>query len=145
MAAATVAGPYFSNLSYPRTKVGVNVTVESITIPTTSLDDANDITKFFPIESGRLITKVGVINADLDSGGGALDMDIVLVDDNGTTILYNAGTAFASAVTTPVWTICESRVVSANNDAYVGLKVNVAASTPQAGNVTLHLEYTGGG
>ena len=147
MAAATVAGSLFSDRSWPRRKVGSNHWVTTETIATTSLDDANDRVKFFPVENGQRLVELVLTHADLDSGAGALDMDVVLSDANGETILFNAGTAFNAARTTAlVIQLSDTtnpqgiRVVDNDGSAWVGLKVNTPASTPAQGTVTLTLK-----
>lgn len=147
MSAATVDGTLFSNASWPRRKVGTNFWVTTEMIAATSTADAGDIVRLFPIEDGQQIVELALSHADLDSGGGNLDMDVVLVDDNGTTILFNAGTGFNAARTTPLIVQTSStsnpqgiKVEYTGADtAYIGLLVNVAASTPAEGTVTLRV------
>lgn len=116
----------------------------SYTIPTTQTDDAGDVTYLIPVASGRRIVYLKFDCADLDSGGGALDMDIILrttaadgTTHTDTTILYNAGTAF-NAAHTAKWVWCDTAVPStATNMAHIILKVNTAASTPAEGAIKL--------
>lgn len=143
MAAATVSTTNYTNGRKPAGIVGYMEEFFRYTVPTTSLDDIGDGVRFFKVRHGMNINKVVVgLCDDLDSGAGALDMDVVLVDDNGTTILYNAGTAFASARTTPlIVAVNNVSVVDTAGTAYVGLYVNTAASTPAHGSVDLTLGY----
>lgn len=143
MAAATVSNANYTDTKKPQGIVGYYEEYVSHTCATTSLDDAGDRVRLFKVKNGTVINKVIVGNHDdLDSGAGALDMDVVLVDDNGDTILYNAGTAFNAATTTPLIVLPGNiTVVDTAGTAYVGLKVNVAASTAQAGAVPITLGF----
>lgn len=112
------------------------------TFPTTQLDDAGDVTYLLPVMSGRRIIFLQFDCADLDSGGTALDMDLVLRTTNpaGThtdTILYNAGTAF-SAAQTGKWVYCDVLVPdSATSTGHIIAKVGTAATTPASGAISL--------
>lgn len=144
----TVLSTKFSDTTRPkRNPAGVTVEVHSQTIPTTSLDAAGDKYGLIPLPDGVIITKLFLTHADLDSGAGALDMDIVLVDDAGDTVLLNYSTAFNAAVTAPVVVLLNQTVTASTTYATAGiyLKVVTAASTAAAGNVTLHAEYVGRG
>jgi hypothetical protein len=142
MTASTVSGAYFSDKTQPRRKTGVTIVTESLTIATTSSDETGDIVKFFPVPHGVTLLRLENTNAALDSGN-TLDMDIVLVDDNGTTILYNAGTAFSAAVTTVKVNLLETVVTSVNGGAYVGLRPNPGGSSADEGAVRITLTYSG--
>ena len=143
MAAATVSNANYTDTKKPQGIVGYYEEYTAPTIATTSLDDVGDRVRLFKVKNGTIINKLIIGNHDdLDSGGGALDMDVVLVDDNGDTILYNAGTAFNAATTTPLIVLPGNiTVVDTAGTAYVGLKVNVAASTAQAGAVPITLGF----
>lgn len=143
MAAATVSNANYSDTKKPQGIVGYYEEYVAHTQATTSLDDAGDRVRLFKVKNGTVINKLIVGNHDdLDSGGGAIDQDVVLVDDAGDTILYNAGTAFNAATTTPLIVQPGNvTVVDTAGTAYVGLKVNVAASTPQEGVVRFTLGF----
>lgn len=144
MSAATVSAANYSDTKKPQGIVGYYEEYTAPTIATTSLDDVGDRVRLFKVKNGTIINKLIIGNHDdLDSGGGgALDMDVVLVDDAGDTILYNAGTAFNAATTTPLIVLPGNiTVVDTVGAAYVGLKVNVAASTAQAGAVPITLGF----
>lgn len=123
---------------------GIAIDYVNEEIATTELDTANDVTYLIPVPVGRTIVKIEVKNEELDTGGGnALDLDIVLrtTDSAGTntdTILYNAGTAFSAAVTTPTVVYPNAKVpASATGIGHIIAKVNVAATTAAAGDITL--------
>lgn len=151
MAAGTVYSSLFSSSGVPTSgrpftpPVGVAMDAVSITIATTSLDDAGDFVAAIPVPIGKTLMLVGETWADLDSGGGALDEDLILrtIDKNGTatdTIVSNKGSAMASAQSTILWTQVNALIArnSSNTDyAYLGYLNNVAASTPAQGAVTL--------
>jgi len=152
MAATTVDSVLFSNPNYPaRNPAGTTVEYIDFTVATTSLDDIGDRVRLIPMPNAVEIISIQEYHADLDSGGGNLDMDILLVDDNGDTILYNAGTAFNAATT--AWldianstVVPGTKVVSVGDDtAYIGLYVNVVASTAASGLVHVRIEYRGTG
>lgn len=147
-AAATVAGALFSNPKYPRAyPAGPTFDYVSETVLSTSVDFAGDIYKLLPMRGSRIINELQVQNGDLDGGAG-LDADIVLVDDNGTTILHNAGAGFQAARTGASGIVREplrQEVVSKKNDAYIGIKTNTAAASPQSANVTLGVWHEGTG
>lgn len=139
--AATVASSFFSDYTHPRALPDGQFSIYlNEEVPTTSIDYAADIYKLYPVANGWKLREIVLGNhGDADTGSGTLDMDIVLQDDNGTTILYNAGTAFATARTTPlVILLADSsnnpyvQVVDTAGTAYIGFKVNTAANTPAA-------------
>ena len=122
--------------------LGFNDDSVALSFATTDLDLLDDFKYAIPVRCGKVIEWIELGEfTDLDSGGGALDMDIVLRTTNsaGTntdTILYNAGTAFATAQTAGaifrVW--CRAKVPDdADGVGHIGFKVNTAASTPNAG------------
>jgi hypothetical protein len=147
--ATTTESTIFARPAYPlRNPAGPTIVHFKQEIPTTNLDLQDDLFKCFKVPDGVRLNYMLVTNEDLDSGGGgALDMDIVLVDDIGTTILYNAGTAFNAAVTVPTFvSLYNVEVVSrGDSTAYVALKVNTAASTAAAGDVEIILFYESAG
>lgn len=127
---------------YPqRQPYGETVVTVTKTIPTTQLDTIADVTHMVPIDSGTTINLLVFTSADFDSSTG-LDADIVLIDDNGTTILYNAGTAFQAAMTNQV-ILCNVDVLAVNGDAKISFLVNSVATTPVAGDLTLQVRYSG--
>lgn len=112
---------------------------------TTDLDTIADLKYLIPVMSGKRILYLDLLNfADL--GSGELDMDLVLIttDKLGTvttTILYNAGTAFATAQTAgvPLRIWCDVVVPeSATNMGHICSLVNVAAVTPIAGTGVIY-------
>lgn len=154
MAAATVNGTLYGRSSYPlRDPAGTTWVAVEETIATTSLDDAGDIVRLVKLPHGVEIVGIAEQHAALDSGT-AIDMDIILVDDDNVVatpkVLYNAGTAFEAVTTTFLWVDPTAyfgyRVVSQGDDvAYIGLKVNTAATTAVAGAVRLLIAYRGAG
>lgn len=152
MAAGTAYSDLFDStlgtpvLTRPRTGIGrpqMEVVVEEIA--TTSLDDANDRVKLIPVPSGADLLMLVLEHEDLDSGGTpTLDADIVLSteDSAGTvtdTILFNAGTGFQSARTTPLVIILDNVSVPNDEDQIgsIDFLVNTAAATAAAGDVKL--------
>lgn len=122
----------------------------SYTIPTTQTDDAGDTTYLIPVRSGKTIVFLLFDSADLDSGGGALDMDIILrtTDSAGNhtdTILYNAGTAFNAALAGK-FVYCGVKVPTAGaapgDVGHIILKVNTAATTPAQGAISLFAQVS---
>lgn len=143
MAAATVYSSRASNSAWPRNCVGNQQFLTIDTIPTTSLDDIGDIYVLVPVRNGQRILGFTIGNhGDADTGGTTLDADIVLVDANGTTTLFNAGTEWTAARTTPLEVLMGTddgiQVLDATGAddgtpaAYIGLKVIAAATTPAA-------------
>lgn len=131
----TTSSTAYSSGREPIRVVGTNIIPISDTVPTTELGEALDRRQLAKISHGLELIALSLIHGDGDSGAGALDADIVLHDDNGDTILYNAGTAFNAAVTTPVWVFLATaavRVQAAADDASIDLLINVAASTGAA-------------
>ena len=122
----------YSAANEPRRVVGTNIIPITDTVPAAELGEAADRRRLAKISHGLELIALALIHGDGDSGAGALDADIVLHDDDGDTILYNAGTAFNAAVTTPLWVFLATagvRVNAAADDASIDLLVNVAAST----------------
>ena len=144
MAAATVDSSKFSNPLFPRRAThGVTHVRHTQTVATTSLDDAGDRVRMIPLPDKVKLIGFFLTHGDLDSGGGNLDMDVVLNDDDSDVILLNAGTAFNAARTTPLWVDCLDTQVNAQGDtkASLDLYVNVAASTPASVDVVIQLFY----
>ncbi len=120
---------------------GDDCDIVSYTYADTSLDDAGDFVGLIPVRYGKKLVALAFTCGDGDSGTGVLDMDIILRTTNsaGTntdTILYNAGTAFATAITTVTWVLLPTlpQVPSdADNVGIIGTYVNTArngAATP---------------
>lgn len=124
--------------------LGPNPDGVEITIPTTQLDDAGDVTFLFPVRSGKRIMWFLFDSTDMDSGGGNLDMDLVLRTTSAAgvttdTILFNAATAFNAALTAKwVW-VNVPVPADADNIGHVILYVNVAASTPAQGTLKIYM------
>lgn len=107
----------------------------------TSLDEAGDFVGLIPVPAGKRIAALAFTCGDGDSGSGTLDMDIILrttssAGSNTDTILYNAGTAFATAISTVTWVLLPTLPQApqdADNVAIIGTYVNTArngAATP---------------
>lgn len=144
MAAATVLSTRASSSYWPRNCVGNQQFLTIDTIPTTSLDDTNDVYVIVPVRNGQRILGFVIGNhGEADTGGGnALDADVVLVDDNGTTTLFNAGAEWTTARTTPLWVLCgtddgvqvkdSTGADDGSPAAYIAIKVITGASTGAA-------------
>lgn len=126
-------------LQLPERTIGPNAAYVHDTMPTTELDAIGDKRYLFPIPNGAEIYMLYEEHADLDSGAGALDMDIVLEDDNGDTILYNAGTAFNAAVTGKWIAVAGTKVKGTT--AKICTKIVAAASTPASGSLIVYCFY----
>lgn len=109
----------------------------SLTIPTTSTDDAGDRAYLVPIPDGvQEIVVCFNTSADGDTGGPNLDLDVIVQDWGGTggatrdTIVYNAGTAFGAAIIDNKLAISTTKVVGKATQGYgnLGLLCNVAAA-----------------
>lgn len=153
MSVSTAYSSYYTSAAVPAktsgrpksSNIGVVNDFVEYTIPTTQIDDAGDVTYLIPVRSGRTIVYLLFDCADLDSGAGALDLDIVLRTTNaaGTntdTILYNAGTAFNAAHAGKfVW--CNVGVPQTPTDmGHIILYCNTAASTAASGVIKLFME-----
>lgn len=148
---ATTYSSLFSSDGVPTTgrpftpAVGCAMDAVSHTIPTTMLDGAGDFVALLAVPINKTLMLVGETWADLDSGGGNLDEDLILrtIDKNGTatdTIVVNHGTALNAAQATILWTQVNALISglnSATDYAYLGYYNNVPASTPAQGAVTL--------
>lgn len=142
MAATTVDGSEFTGQNatlHPiRSPGGPTAIPVEETIPTTSLDEADDRFRLVPLPLGATIVEIKVDSDDLDSDGSpALDMDIV-IDENGTeTVLFNAGTHFQAAAKD--WVLPNHKITDADDEgkAYLQTKVNTGAATAQEGDIRL--------
>lgn len=114
---------------------------------TTDVDDVGDVKYLIPVLSGKRINYLDISETtDMDTGGPTLDMDIVLrtTDKLGAhtdTILFNAGTHFASAQTAGavlrIW--CDVQVPdSATGVGHIISKVGAAATTPAQGSAYIY-------
>jgi hypothetical protein len=153
MAVSTAYSSYYASAGVPSkssgrpksTNVGVANDFVEYTIPTTQIDDATDFTYLIPVRSGKRIICGQFDCADLDSGAGALDLDIVLRTTSSAgvvtdTILYNAGTAF-NAAHAGKWFWCNAVVPQTPTDmGHIGLLCNTAASTAASGAIKLFVE-----
>lgn len=145
--ATTVLSSLFDNPTFPRRAThGVTCVQDTFTIATTSLDDATDRVKLIPLPDQARLIGFFLEHGDFDTGGPTLDADIVLNDDDADVILFNAGTGFGSARTTPLWVTCNRERVDAKGDTKASLDwlTNVAATTPAAVTLTITLFYDGG-
>lgn len=156
MAATTVYSSLFTAAGRPiagRPRGGIGRSMSdgaTVTVATTSLDEANDRVAFIPVPDRAELTRLFLLHgADLDTNATeTLDMDVVLysedADGNVTeTILYNAGTAFEDLVATVVPILLDHVRVPRTRYgfAWIGLKVNTAAATAQAGAVTIQADW----
>jgi hypothetical protein len=155
MAAGTVYSSLFSTSGVPTTgrpftpPVGLAGDSISFTVPATSLDDAGDFVGLLAVPVGKTLLATGETWADLDTGGGALSVKLVLrtTDKNGVTtddLVVDRTTALAAAQATVLWTTAPlmtnsyiRRNSSANDFAVLGYLVATPASTPAPGVVTL--------
>lgn len=122
-----------------RNPYGVTVDQAQLVIPTTSSDFAGELSYLLPVPRDCNIYKLLIDCGALSSA--TLDADIVLIDDTGTTILWNAGTAFTAAVASKVVQIYGVTVVSANDTAVIALLINTAGGTPSEGTLTITAEW----
>lgn len=145
--ATTVNSALFSNPTWPKKlPAGVDCVRHVETLPTTQTDFAADRTRLIPLPDGVLLIGFFIECEDLDTNATeTLDADIILVDDNGTTILLNAGTLFEDAITTPLWVDCAGTIVAADGDTVASLQfyVNTKSATPAEGDLTITLFYKG--
>lgn len=120
---------------------GGDFDIVTYTYADTSLDEAADFVGLIPARAGKRIVALAFTCGDGDSGTGVLDMDIILRTTTSAgvstdTILYNAGTAFATAITTVTWVLLPTlpQVPSdADEVGIIGTYVNTprnAAATP---------------
>jgi hypothetical protein len=132
---STTNSTAYSNAREPKRVVGANIIPITDTVPTTELGEAGDRRRIARISHGLELVALFLQHGDGDTGGTAFDADIVLHDDDGDTILYNAGTAFSAANATGVHVALATdgiRVNAAADDASIDFLVNVAATTAQA-------------
>lgn len=114
-----------------------------ITLPTTQLDTLADTAFLFPMKKDAHITSLLLTWDSL--AASALDADIVLRDDGGDTILFNAGTAFCTAEANGKPVLVKQLVTAVNDDASLIFYVNVAGTTPAQGVLTMQVTYKGYG
>lgn len=143
---ATVDSSKFSDPTYPRrASHGITSVRISETIATTSLNESSgaDRVRLCPLPDKVKLIGFFITHGDLDTGGTSGDADIVLNDDDSDVILFNAGTGFTAARTTPLWVDCQDVQVNAQGDtkASIDFLVNTAMTTPQAENITIQLFY----
>lgn len=118
-----------------RNPYGTTVDQATLVIPTTSTDFAGELSYLLPIPRDcnpvMLLIDCGALSS------ATLDADIVLIDDAGTTILWNAGTAFTAAVASKVIQLYGTTVSSASDNAVIALLVNTAGGTASEGTITI--------
>ena len=144
MSAATVDSSKFTNPTYPRrASHGVTCVRHTQTVATTSLDDTNDRIRLIPLPDKVKLIGFFITHGDLDTGGTSGDADIVLNDDDSDVILFNAGTGFTAARTTPLWVDCLDTQVNAQGDTKASLDflVNTAMTTPASADIVIQLFY----
>lgn len=139
-ASATDPTPNYS--LYRHSPFGADVVSVVYTVATTSIDEAGDFVGLWPVPSGKKWQKIVFTCADLDSGGTALDLDIIqrVIDKDGNitdTILFNAGSAFSAAQTGvevyPTASGGDQFPPSATGVVLIGLYCNVPATTAASG------------
>lgn len=152
--ATTVSSSVASDIArYPRAfPAGVTIDFVSLTVATTSIDTIADRVRLIPMRGSRRILGMFLEHGDMDGHmTPLLDMDLVLEDDETSdTVLFNAGTGFQSARTTPLWITpqASNKLIVTNapgNDAFIGTYVNAAAATAAAVNLTLTVFHEGRG
>lgn len=134
----------FKALQVKRLITGTYLDSVSITIPTTSTDDDNDHVNMLPVPPGLAIRGLHIEVPAMAST--ALDFDAILRDpsaaltDAPNATLWNAGTAFTSAVSKYI-ALATPVVVPRFTLGYgiVGFVCNVAAGTPVEQVLTLTL------
>lgn len=148
--AATVYSDLFDQTTtwpianYPqRQPYGETVVTGTKTLATTSLDTTADVAHMVPVPGGVTLNAVIPKYATAFDSSTGLDADIVLIDDNGTTILYNAGAGFQTAAPNGTPVFLNVDVASANNDAKVSFLVNTAATTAVSASLALQVRYSG--
>lgn len=147
MAAAHIYSTRFDTTTFKakdvkRIVTGVYMDSITLTIPTTTTDDANDHANFLPVPPGLTLRGFHIEVPAMAST--ALDMDLILRDpsaaltDDPNATLWNAGTAFTSAVSKYI-PLATPVVVPRFTLGYgiVGFVVNVAAGTPVEQALTL--------
>lgn len=176
MAASTAKSTLITNFEatpfvqgiHAQTGGGVKAAYVTNSVPTTSIDEQNDIFLFLPVPAGAVPLSLKVFNDDLDSDATpALAVDVGLYYGKDV-VGQTSGTAvdvdcFASAITTlqaanttgveilfealdinkigkALWEI-GSLTTNPGGNLYVGIKVTTAAATAAAGDVTLVMLY----
>lgn len=101
----------------------------SQTINTTTLI-ATDFQRLWPVPNGAELLLVFLNVQDADAHATpTLDMDLTLRDDNGDTVLFNAGTAFQAAYDDYIILDSQKVLADADKPAYIGFEVVTAAAT----------------
>lgn len=129
-------------LTVKRLITGTYMDSVTLTIPTTSIDDADDHSNFLPVPPGLVIRALHIEVGALAAAN--LDMDAILRDpsaaltDAPNATLWNAGTAFTAAVSKYI-ALATPVTVPKFTLGYgiVGFVVNVAAGTPAEQALTL--------
>lgn len=146
----------------------LKVLIDTKTVATTSVDEIGDVVLFAPIPSNAIIIDVLFKNADLDSGGPTLTMNVGLYyfgDDNlittttefgdvvdadciadGSTIFQAVKTTFTSVGPLigdsgkRAWELA-GLTSDPGGQFCIGLTVKAAATTPASGAVQMRAEY----
>lgn len=149
MATATYNSNFDSNNLAKKTYFppgGVGVAFGSVTVPTTGEDTTGDFSAVDGLPCGRHVFALLVTCDDLDTSTG-LDADVVAItwDSAGNqtvTILWNAGTAFQSAIAQK-WIEVDDVLIPQSRDGFAALAlyVNTAATTPAQGVFTCRAFY----
>ena len=102
---------------------------------------ALDVHRLFEVPNGSELKSLYYDFADMDTDGTeTLDLDIILQDDDGDTVLFNGGTTFEDAATGKV--LLQDQFVNAKNTGvgYLALLSVTAAATGVAAAV-LKMEF----
>lgn len=146
--AATIYSSLFTSAGVPikgrprRSPFGMNTDGVTITLPTTNLDTIADTGYIIPVPQYAYLQWIGFDSSDMDTGTPALDMDLVLrttlSGSNTDTILFNAGTAFGTAIVGR-WIPLGNTQVPKSDDGWGAIiaYVNVVAATPAQGTIAL--------
>jgi hypothetical protein len=142
---STSGHPLYNSGKPSRNPYG-NIVPFSVVIPTTSSDEAADRVRLVPLPHGAKVKFVVFQCDDLDSSTG-LDADLVIREDATDTIVYNAGSAFQSAVALrqvgPDAGSDNLHVVSESDglDASLDFLVNTQGTTPAQGTISGFVVY----
>ncbi len=115
----------------------------TITLPTTNLDTLADTGYIIPVPSFARLQWIAFDSSDMDTGSVALDLDLVLRTTlggvNTDTVLFNAGTAFGTAIVGRFIGLTTQPQVPNATDSYGSIIAycNVAATTPAEGTIAL--------
>lgn len=118
---------------------------QKFTVPTTSLDDNNDILRLMKFPAGAFITDLRCTPSDMDTNGTpALVYSLLAINDSDATQV-----TIVSGSTNGQAAAGSDRIATAAVGAYVGsywlaFKATTAAATPAAGTLKIFLKFTMG-